>query len=110
MFLFAHDFIDSPMPVVLKGFCGMLKQACDRIAGVNRFEELVAEQIDRDDALFLPDILDEDAGGNYGVDVLENNNALGPTPISLTPMRAAPPRVEPIVCVVHRMQLASSFL
>ncbi len=48
---------------------GAVRVNGDWIAGVHRLEKLVAEQVDCDDALLVPDVLHEEAGGDNGVDV-----------------------------------------
>ena len=48
----------------------------DRIAHLNRFEELVAEHVDRHNALFLPDVGHEHAGGGQRIDWLREKYGL----------------------------------
>ncbi len=62
-------FCSNPM-ALSANFNSSIGMDRNRIIIFHSLHKLVAEQIDRDDALPVPDVLHEDAGGSHGIDVL----------------------------------------
>ena len=50
----------------------------DRVTGFDCLKELVAEQIDRDDAAVVPDVINQESGKRDRVGVLRVQHRLGP--------------------------------
>lgn len=65
---FAKQF-KSKNPVLLADLHGPIGMNCDRITHLNGFEEFVAQQIDRDDLLVVPDILHNHTSSGQCVNV-----------------------------------------